>query len=86
MKFTDRLTAAVMSSVIIVVQAPPANALEESAINKIAKQITVRIDGKIFHCNQFSKLKPSTLVKSLSLETTVKPLIIAVAAIKTSSV
>jgi len=36
MKFTDRLTAAVMSSVIIVVQAPPAKALEESAINKIA--------------------------------------------------
>ena len=47
MKFTDRLTAAVMSSVIIVVQSPPAKALEESAINKIAKQITVRIDGKI---------------------------------------
>ena len=36
-----------MSSVIIVVQAPSAKALEESAINKIAKQITVRIDGKI---------------------------------------
>jgi WD40 repeat protein len=47
MKFTDRLTAAVMSSVIIVVQAPSAKALEESAINEIAKQITVQIDGKI---------------------------------------
>lgn len=49
---------------------------------RIARFLTIKL--LIFHCNQFSQLKPSTLVKSLSLETTVKPLIIAVAAIKTS--
>ena len=35
-----------------------------------------------YHSTQFSKLKPSTLNKSLSLETTIKPLTIAVVAIK----
>jgi hypothetical protein len=42
--------------------------------------------GFIYNSTQFSKLNPSTLNKSLSLETTIKLLNIAVAAIKISSV
>jgi hypothetical protein len=36
-------------------------------------------------CNQFSKLNLSTLCKSESLETKIKPRVIAVAAINTSA-